>query len=634
MFPHNFNLLSKFYLWSIGVMFIIFGSVFYLYVHFEKETDIANDERMKSHDLSDELERSSDDLTRMVRTYVITRDVKYKYKFQEIIDIREGLVHRPLNNNLYVELSSLKPTMEREYEKPESFISIVKRSSFGEDEIAKLLEAKKNSDALVLMEREAMRMVESETVAGAQQQKAIALLFSHEYDDAKARVMLPIVEAHLLMEKRTEGNVKAAIMMADTMRLVFIFSGIILFFLLFRAYVQWVKLYRDLEVAKRVAEAAEDAKGSFMANMSHEIRTPLNGIVGFVNLLARSPLSSEQNRYIGIIQNSIESLMAIVNDILDFSKIAEGKKEVELLEINPKVEFEKAFMLFEPKAKDKQIVYKIQLDSALAPFIKLDLFMVKQVMLNLINNAIKFTPEKGKITISVAVVEDKFTTQTLLFDVEDTGPGISETAQGHIFEKFTQADISTTRTHGGTGLGLSIAYSLVQMMGGMLRVRSEIGKGSSFTFELTVDKCLEKTKVVNSLAEEIAINEVFTAPEVRVLVAEDQDINQMLIEEYLKRYKIIPDFANNGEEAVALAHKNAYDLILMDVNMPIMDGIEATKLIKKTYPDLLIVALTANALEGDYEKFMDAGMNEYLTKPINVPALEAILRHVKGLKND
>lgn len=202
-----------------------------------------------------------------------------------------------------------------------------------------------------------------------------------------------------------------------------------------------------------------------------------------------------------------------------------------------------------------------------------------------------------------------------------------------IFDKFTQADISTTRTHGGTGLGLSIAYSLVQMMGGMLRVRSEVGKGSSFTFELTVDKCLEKIKVVNSLAEEIAIHELFTAPEVRILVAEDQDINQMLIDEYLKRYKIHADFANNGEEAVALAHKNVYDLILMDINMPVMDGIEATRLIKKTYPYLLIVALTANALEGDYEKFMEAGMNEYLTKPINVPALEAILHYVKGLKS-
>lgn len=631
MFHSSFSLLSKLYLWGIGVMLIIFGSVFFLYVYSEKEINLANNERMISHFLSDELERSSDDLTRATHGYVMTGDLKYKTKFEEIVAIRDGLTSRPIGaNNLYVELSSLKPKHNIRYGKAEALLELIKKSGFTVEEVKKLEDAKKNSDALVVMERNAIAMVDK---VGPQHRLAIALVYGNAYNEAKARVMFLIIEAHGLMEKRTEKRVRETIAMASIMRWLFILTGAMLFVLLFRAYLQWAKLYRELDIAKREAEAAQEAKGRFMANMSHEIRTPLNGIVGFVNLLSKSPLSSEQSRYIGIIQNSIESLMAIVNDILDFSKIAEGKKEVELLEINPKVEFEKTFMLFEPKAKDKQIFYNIQLDSTLSACVKLDLFMIKQVMLNLINNAIKFTPEKGTITISVAVVEDKFTTQTLLFDVEDTGPGISEGAQATIFDKFIQADVSTTRTHGGTGIGLSIAYSLVRMMGGMLRVRSEVGKGTSFTFEVTVDKCLEKIKGVNSLSEKIAINEVFTAPEVRVLVAEDHEINQMLIGEYLKRYKIHADFANNGEEAVAMAHKNVYDLILMDINMPIMDGIEATGLIKKTYPDLLIVALTANALEGDYEKFIKAGMNEYLTKPINVPALEAILRHVKSLKN-
>lgn len=623
------NSKSRCYVWGIGIVFVVFATVFGFYVYCEKATDIANDERVKSYELSKELEESSDNLTRMVRSYVSTGDVKYKLKYNEILNIRNGVAPRPTwGDNLYVELSTLKAQQKIRYTKAQPLMELIKKSGFTPQEVAKMEEAKYYSDVLTTIERKAMELAEH-----SKQEKALALIYGMKYDEAKARIMLQILEVTDTMEKRTKERVDDAIMMAKAILLLFVFIGMVLFFLLFRAYRLWTKLYNELNTAKHNAEAAKEAKGSFMANMSHEIRTPLNGIVGFVNLLSKSPLNSEQSRYIGIIQNSIDSLMAIVNDILDFSKIAEGKKEVELLEINPKVEFEKAFMLFEPIAKDKQIVYQILLDSALSPCVKIDLFMIKQVMLNLINNAIKFTPEKGNITISVAVSEDQYTQQRVLFDVEDTGQGMSEAAQVSIFEKFTQADISTTRTHGGTGLGLSIAYSLVEMMGGKLRVRSEEGKGSSFSFELKMDKCTQKVKIANSLAEKIAINDVFTAPDMRVLVAEDQDTNQMIIEEYLKRYKIHPDFAFNGEEAVALAHKNVYDLILMDINMPIMDGIEATGLIKKTYPDLLIVALTANALEGDYEKFMKAGMNEYLTKPINVPALEAILRHVRDLKN-
>ncbi|MDP3301621.1 MAG: ATP-binding protein [Sulfuricurvum sp.] len=629
MISNGANSKSRCYVWGIGVVFVLFATVFGLYAYCEKAIDIANDERVKSYELSKELEESSDNLTRMVRSYVSTGDVKYKIKYNEILNIRNGVALRPAwGDNLYVELSTLKAQQKIRYSKAQPLMELIKKSGFTPQEVAKMEEAKYYSDVLTTTERKAMELAEH-----SKQEKALALIYGMKYDEAKARIMLPILEVNDTMIKRTKEKVDDAMVIAKAMLLLFVFIGMVLFFLLFRAYTLWTKLYHELNEEKHNAEAAKEAKGSFMANMSHEIRTPLNGIVGFVNLLSKSPLNSEQARYIGIVQNSIDSLMVIVNDILDFSKIAEGKKEVELLEINPKVEFEKAFMLFEPIAKDKQIVYEMLLDSALSPCVKMDLFMIKQVMLNLINNAIKFTPEKGNITISVAVSEDQYTQQRVLFDVEDTGPGMSEAAQVSIFERFTQADISTTRTHGGTGLGLSIAYSLVEMMGGKLRVRSEEGKGSSFSFELKIDKCTQKVKIANSLAEKIAINDVFTAPDMRVLVAEDQDTNQMIIEEYLKRYKIHPDFAFNGEEAVALAHKNVYDLILMDINMPIMDGMEATGLIKKTYPDLLIVALTANALEGDYEKFMKAGMNEYLTKPINVPALEAILRHVRGLKN-
>lgn len=627
------TLLLKRHSWLIGIAFAFFTVMFSLYVTSEKAIETAHSKRLKSHELADEIRQSSDDLTRMARSYVMTKNLKYKTEFQKIIDIRDGIAPRPLHaRNLYVDLSGIKDSTQKRYTQAEPLLSVIKKEGFTTDEIVKLSEAKKKSDELVILEREAMELAQRKPASQANMNKAIEMVFSDSFDAKKAMVALPILEVEQHMDERTLKAIEDAKLMANVMRMLFLLSGLALIILLWHTYKLWEKLYRELETARNKAEAAQEAKSGFMANMSHEIRTPLNGIVGFVNLLAKSPLSNEQNRYISIIQNSIESLMVIVNDILDFSKIQEGKKEMELFDINPKVEFEKSFLLFEPKAKDKNIEYKILLDGMLAACIKIDLFLIKQVMLNLINNAIKFTPENGKIKISVTVLEDKNSSQKLAFEVEDNGPGISKEALETIFDKFTQADISTTRTHGGTGLGLSIAYSLVEMMGGILCVESEEGKGTVFSFELNVDKCPEKIKVTNSLASEIALNDVLRAPDLRVLVAEDQDVNQMLINEYLKRYQIRADFANNGEEAVGLAHQNEYDLILMDINMPIMDGIEATRLIRQTYPELLIVALTANALEGDYEKFMEAGMNEYLVKPINVPALEAILRHVKNVK--
>ncbi len=621
------------YLWIIGTVFTLFSIVFFIYVRSEKEIDEQNEIRLKSHELSDELRISSDNLTRMARSYVINGNSKYKKKYLEILEIREGKVpSRGRYGNISLELVNETDGLSVRSDKAEAFLERLKQTGFTMDEIAKLTEAKTQSDALAVIEREAMAIKESDLSSEVQHKKAAEIVFNDKYDEIKASVMKPIMEAHQMMDERTNLAVKNAAKIATLMRIVLVLTGLFLFFVILRTYKVLLKINNELDASKKNAQETEQIKADFMANMSHEIRTPLNGIVGFVNLLSKTSLTTDQNKYVSIIQSSIDSLMVIVNDILDFSKITEGKKEIEYVDIMSVTEFEKAFIIFEPRAKDKQIDYRISLDTALNECITIDWFHVKQVMLNLINNALKFTPSKGKLTIQVDVVKNLPEVQRLRFSVRDTGIGIPSDKHDMIFSKFTQVDRSTTRKFGGTGLGLSISYALVEMMGGKLCVESEEGIGSYFYFEIDVDKCSKKSPVVNSLTETIKGNEVFTAPNLNVLVAEDQDVNQMLIDEYLKRYRIKADFANDGEDAVAMAQQKPYDLILMDINMPKMDGIEATGLIRLYDADILIVALTAHVLEGDYERFMEAGMNDYLVKPINVPALEAILRHAYEVK--
>jgi hypothetical protein len=373
------------------------------------------------------------------------------------------------------------------------------------------------------------------------------------------------------------------------------------------------------------AEEAEQVKSAFIANMSHEIRTPLNGIVGFVQLLSTSSLDLKQQHYISIIKNSIDTLMHIVNDILDFSKIQEGKIEIELIEINPNIQLDAVFSLFMFLADEKKIEYLLSLDTRLHQCLKLDIFRLKQVISNLISNALKFTSAGGKVRVNIEVVEDTASYQRIRFAVSDTGIGIPLDKQGKIFEKFTQADSSTTRQFGGTGLGLSISYAMVGLMGGVLEVNSKEGEGSTFSFELKAAKCnaLENRADV---FEQQTTNITHTPLSLNVLVAEDYDVNQILIDELLRHnYGIKADFANNGEMAVEMAAAKNYDLILMDVNMPIIDGIEATRIIRQTQPALPIVALTANTIEGDRERFIAAGMNDYLTKPLDMGALHEVL---------
>jgi PAS domain S-box-containing protein len=384
----------------------------------------------------------------------------------------------------------------------------------------------------------------------------------------------------------------------------------------------------SLVESRKKAEAAEVAQAMFLANMSHEIRTPMNGILGFSELLAKTRLDTVQQKYIKAIGSSTKILLDIVNDILDSSKITSNKVVFEKLAINPYEEFTTTYELLKTAAEEKSINYRLEIDPKISQCLLGDATRLRQIKINLLSNAIKFTPKFGEVKFSVSLLESDAEAQSILFSVQDSGIGIAENKLKDIFKPFSQADASTTRKFGGTGLGLSISSDLIKAFGSELKVDSKEGKGSRFYFTMRFEVCKEA-----ELQEELLVEEVCQKEEecdklhLKVLAAEDYDVNRMLIESIFQKYKNIGlSFAVNGKDAIDKLQQETFDLVLMDVNMPILNGIDATRYIReKLHLQVPIVALTANALEGDKEKFLECGMNEYLSKPIDIKALENIL---------
>ncbi|AZR80831.1 response regulator [Thiomicrospira sp. S5] len=377
------------------------------------------------------------------------------------------------------------------------------------------------------------------------------------------------------------------------------------------------RINRDLEEQKNKALAATQAKGEFLANMSHEIRTPLNAILGFIGLLKDKPLDEEGKQYLDTIDKSGNSLLGIINDILDFSKIESGKLEYDPVEFDPRVEFNSTADLFKARCSEKNISFSVKLSSALPSGLKTDILRVKQVLTNLLSNAVKFTNPGKSISLDIDY-QDGF----LFCAVKDQGIGLSEEAQQRIFEAFSQAETATTRKYGGTGLGLTISVKLVEMLGGHLYLKSEPGVGSTFSFNIPAE-VVQLNQSPNS--ERPEQTQPFHG---HILLVEDNQTNQMLMSAILKKQGLTFDTAQDGLQALESVQNTEYDLVLMDENMPNMNGIEATKRIRKLPSigeTLPIIALTANAMTGDRERFIQAGMNEYLTKPINLGELKRIL---------
>jgi len=387
----------------------------------------------------------------------------------------------------------------------------------------------------------------------------------------------------------------------------------------------------SLVESRKKAQAAEAAQAKFLANMSHEIRTPMNGILGFSELLTKTPLDNKQKKYVNVIASSTKLLLSIVNDILDSSKIANEKITLEKNPIDLLNEFTTTFELLESIAKEKSLTYSFIMDEAILPCVISDSLRLRQVVTNLLSNAIKFTPVGGEVKFCMELVQRDSKRQKVYFCVEDTGIGIAKEKIETIFEPFSQADSSTTRKFGGTGLGLSISSELLKAFGSKLEVHSQEGEGSKFFFTIDFDLCPKETLLQESKKENnICANEKDCERfSLDVLVAEDYDVNRLLIASLFEKYKNVRlTFVSNGEEAIAILKNKKFDLIFMDINMPIMNGMEATKIIRTEMQlSTPIVALTANVIEGDREKYFECGMNDYLSKPIEVAALEKILCH-------
>jgi signal transduction histidine kinase/CheY-like chemotaxis protein/HPt (histidine-containing phosphotransfer) domain-containing protein len=486
------------------------------------------------------------------------------------------------------------------------------------------MEKKTTKDKLLLRYHTLGNMDDNTSIANPRARKIsneITSITSKIYESRK----LHMVD----LSKETEAMGQKARLYDISLLILLILSGSIVGYHILRQFKRQRLLIQELDVAEKKASVAAQTKENFLANMSHEIRTPLSGILGFTNLLQKRPLDETSKEFVSSIQRSGENLMAIINDILDLSKIEAGMMRITkgIFSINGLVNSVETF--FVERAKEKGLTISSKIDSSIPDTLNGDATRLTQILVNLIGNAIKFT-HHGNITVEIYSKQQTENEVIVGFKVSDTGIGIDKEKLIEVFERFNQGEDSTTRNYGGTGLGLSIVKSLIHLQKGDIEVISEQGKGTTFHFYIPYTIAKEQLNVIPKIDTNY-FKDKTNAP-LRVLIVDDNAINQSLMKHLLSQWNIDFDTANNGLEAVEFLRNNDCDLVLMDIQMPQMDGYVATQTIREELKlNTPIIAMTAHALAGERERCMSRGMNEYISKPIKEEELFKLISNF-GLK--